>query len=260
MMNIDFILRSLTLFPHLDAICLLLKADTPRLTDPFIYCVRTILTHLHKSAKQNLVFVFTNASLAHECASSTIQRLNEFFTKEWPNERAPSQDAERCFKFDNIPFRHLAFKKHSSFPLEARHEQNAAERWALASEEIGNMFQYIKGLQAHKADETVEINRAKSLIRKMIPAFAELVRNICFSVIDHKTRLAEIEATSEEDIKGLKEKCTYIAHEPDLVQLDKPESFCWHDDCRSKVKVNLNAIDNDVIKKVMHFLRTWEAT
>ena len=59
--NFDNILAFLTKFEKINAVCVLLKPNNSRLSIAFRYCVLDLLTHLHKSLEQNLLFCFTNS-------------------------------------------------------------------------------------------------------------------------------------------------------------------------------------------------------
>ncbi|CAG2175050.1 unnamed protein product [Oppiella nova] len=59
--NFDAILRYISNLDELHGICILLKPNSARLTVMFQFCVKELLTHLHKSASNNIVFCFTNA-------------------------------------------------------------------------------------------------------------------------------------------------------------------------------------------------------
>ena len=59
--NFDNILAFLTKFEKINAVFVLLKPNNSRLSVAFRYCVLGLLTHLHKSLEQNLLFCFTNS-------------------------------------------------------------------------------------------------------------------------------------------------------------------------------------------------------
>lgn len=59
--NFEHILAYISQYTHLDGICVLLKPNEERLDVRFRYCVKELLTHLHRSAKDNIMFIFTHA-------------------------------------------------------------------------------------------------------------------------------------------------------------------------------------------------------
>lgn len=59
--NIQKIITHLTNVDDIDGICVLLKPNNARLTVMFSFCIRELLTHLHRDACRNIVFCFINA-------------------------------------------------------------------------------------------------------------------------------------------------------------------------------------------------------
>ena len=59
--NFQNILAHLSYYNEIHGICILLKPNNSRLTVMFQFCIKELLTHLHKSAADNIVFCFTNA-------------------------------------------------------------------------------------------------------------------------------------------------------------------------------------------------------
>jgi hypothetical protein len=60
-LNFDNNLAYVARINELHAICVLLKPNQSVLTAHFKYCIGQLLTRLHKSAAENIVFCFTNA-------------------------------------------------------------------------------------------------------------------------------------------------------------------------------------------------------
>ena len=58
--NTTLILDTVALFKELHGICIVLKATETRMTTEFKYCLSELLTHLHRNALENVIFVFTN--------------------------------------------------------------------------------------------------------------------------------------------------------------------------------------------------------
>ncbi|CAG8667344.1 17609_t:CDS:1, partial [Cetraspora pellucida] len=58
--NFENILMCVSQYDYLNGICILLKPNNARLNIIFRYCIQELLSHLHKSAKDNIVFCFTN--------------------------------------------------------------------------------------------------------------------------------------------------------------------------------------------------------
>src|SRR6185312_5955572 len=59
--NFENILKYIARYKHLNGICILLKPNSARLTVVFRFCIQELLSHLHRNAKDNIVFCFTNS-------------------------------------------------------------------------------------------------------------------------------------------------------------------------------------------------------
>jgi predicted GTPase len=59
--NFEDILAYIAQYDYLNGICILLKPNEERLHILFRFCVKELLRYLHVHAKQNIMFVFTNA-------------------------------------------------------------------------------------------------------------------------------------------------------------------------------------------------------
>jgi GTP-binding protein EngB required for normal cell division len=57
--NFKYTLRYISTLKELNGIAILMDANRTRLTPAFKYCIGQLLTHLHKDAAKNIVFVFT---------------------------------------------------------------------------------------------------------------------------------------------------------------------------------------------------------
>ena len=60
-LNCDNIIRHISGLKELHGICILLKPNEARLHDMFRFCITELLTRLHRSAVNNIVFCYTNA-------------------------------------------------------------------------------------------------------------------------------------------------------------------------------------------------------
>lgn len=58
--NFVRIINHLDHYEKIDAICVVMKPSNSRLTVLFKFCFHQLLAHLHSSAKNNIVFCFTN--------------------------------------------------------------------------------------------------------------------------------------------------------------------------------------------------------
>src|SRR6185436_20096823 len=115
--NFENILKYIARYKHLNGICILLKPNNSRLTVVFRFCIQELLSHLHRNAKDNIVFCFTNARGTFYRPGDTLPPLKkqlEELRKRSCVEIKVSHDTIYCF--DNELFRFLAaIKEHISF-------------------------------------------------------------------------------------------------------------------------------------------------
>ena len=60
-MNFQNILKTLSYLEELHGICILLKPNNSRLNIMFKFCIKELLTYLHRDASSNIMFCFTNS-------------------------------------------------------------------------------------------------------------------------------------------------------------------------------------------------------
>ena len=106
--NFDNILAFLLKYEKINAVCVLLKPNYAKLTVAFRFCVLELLTHLHKSLEQNLLFCFTNSRSTFYRPGDTMPVLKKLLAE---HNVGITIDKTRYFCFDNEAFRFLAYLK-----------------------------------------------------------------------------------------------------------------------------------------------------
>lgn len=116
--NCDDILRKISQYDVLHAICILLKPNNARITAEFEFCLNQLLSRLEKSASQNIIFVFTNSRGTSYRPGDTFPALQRVLQniKEKSHVDVPLKP-ENVFCLDNEAFRYLmAVKDGITFP------------------------------------------------------------------------------------------------------------------------------------------------
>ena len=93
------ILRVLRNYEKLHGILILLKPNNARLTVMFRFCVKELLTQLHRNAAQNMVFGFTNTRGSNYQPGDTFQPLEQLL-KEY-KDVIPGLFKETVYCFDS---------------------------------------------------------------------------------------------------------------------------------------------------------------
>jgi GTPase SAR1 family protein len=184
--NCDHILSYLSNYEYLNGICILFKPNNERLTINFRFCFKEILTHLHINAKDNLMFIFTNGRATFYRPGTTvrlIRQLIEELNQTW-NVEIPF-NTENSFTFDNEAFRFLAACKNGiKFPDEEVNNFNKS--WTKSVEEFSRLIQRILKCDIHAVRDSLSINAAQQLIRKLTRPVGEIAR-----LIQENIQLAE---------------------------------------------------------------------
>ena len=126
--NFEDILAYIGQYEYLNGICILLKPNEERLHILFRFCVKELLRHLHVQAKENLMFVFTNARSTSFQPGPCAPLLRELLRtlKDQSHAEVPFS-RENSFLFDNEAFRYLALCK-NGIEFDAMEKQDYSEK------------------------------------------------------------------------------------------------------------------------------------
>ncbi len=102
--NFENILAFLTYYDKINAVVVLLKPNSSRLTVAFRFCVLELLTHLHKSVVSNIIFAFTNSRGTFYRPGDTLPTLKKLLKEK---KIGIDLSPETYFCFDNEAFRYL---------------------------------------------------------------------------------------------------------------------------------------------------------
>lgn len=120
-LNCDDIFQKISQYDKIHAICFLLKPNDARVTAEFEFCVKELLSRLHKSATDNIVFIFTNSRASLYRPGDTLpalQRLLQNIREQPPYADIPLRK-ENIFCMDNEAFRFLMAMREVKFDDEA---------------------------------------------------------------------------------------------------------------------------------------------
>jgi len=107
--NMADILATLNSYEELHGILILLKSNSARLTITFEFCVKELLTHLHRSAVNNIAFGFTNTRISNYTPGDTFGPLETLLAQQPEVQLSLTMQTSYCF--DSESFRYLAAHK-----------------------------------------------------------------------------------------------------------------------------------------------------
>ena len=246
--NLNNILSYLANYEEIHAVCILLKPNNSRLTAMFRFCIQELLAQLHSSAKDNIVFCFTNARATFYQPGDTLPALNELLrTRKVAIEATP----DRYFCFDNEPFRFLACVK-NKVHFEQVDIDTYAKSWDKSVEETKRLFQYINSdLKPHKVRETISMNEARRIIVSMSKPLAEVAKTINYNVQAAEEAKKQIDLTASH-IKSLEKDLTFSGYDIEHVPLDFPRTVCTAPTCIKHVPVGNERVQNTVYEQICH--------
>ncbi|RIB14169.1 hypothetical protein C2G38_2096597, partial [Gigaspora rosea] len=229
--NFENILKNISQHKYLNGICILLKPNNARLTITFKFCIQELLSHLHKSAKDNIVFCFTNTRGTFFRPGDTfpvlkrqLQELKESFDIEIKINK------NIIYCFDNESFRFLAAKKEGMMFTDDE-KRNFASSWKKSKEESVRLLQYIKDLEPHEILDTISLNNARQTVLLLREPLADIERNIQENIVETEKLKEEIQRadlSNEELIKRL-----YVPHiELKIIPLERPRVVCKNISCQ----------------------------
>ncbi|RYP83149.1 hypothetical protein DL769_001455 [Monosporascus sp. CRB-8-3] len=223
--NMADILRVLRNYNNLHGILILLKPNAPRLTVMFRFCIKQLLTHLHRNAAENIVFGFTNTRASNYKPGDTFKPLEKLLTEY--NEINMGLFEHNVYCFDSESFRYLAAQKKG---IDMGFRDDNRRSWEYSVSECKRLVKHFKGIKPHQVRSTINLNETRNMIIRLTEPMALLAQKIAFSI-----------AVNEEQIKELKksklsraelEKRLFVQKESlASVEVAKPRTVCTNAAC-----------------------------
>lgn len=227
MTNILSVLRS---YDKLRGILILLKPNNARLGVMFKFCIKELLTHLHRNAAENMVFGFTNTRGSNYAPGDTFGPLETILDEYKDVIQGLYNDTVYCFDFES--FRYLAARKKG---LDMGHIEDYRRSWNHVANEAQRLVQYFQGLRPHQVKATVSLNETRYLIQQLMQPIAKISAAIQDSITQNQQQirdLANTKAPGKELVKKLHITKTVVA----ATQLTQPKTVCSNAECVMVVK------------------------
>ncbi|KAI8670436.1 G domain-containing protein [Fusarium keratoplasticum] len=221
--NMANVLSTLGGLEELHGILFLLKPTMSRLTPAVRWCVKELLTHLHKDAARNLVFGFTNTRQAGYTPGDSYKPLESLL-----NEVDIALGGEIVYSFDSEGFRFLAALK------QARNELDGIDAfrrsWERSKKEIHRLLHHFQMLQPHAIQSTISLNRARELITALTRPMADITGSIEDTIRINTERLSELQDSrcKGDELKAKLHFQRVIIH---ATKLARPRTVCCDQAC-----------------------------
>ena len=230
--NFEEILRFISQFNHLNAICVLFKPEETRMNILFRFCINELLRHLDSSAKHNLIFLFTNGRVSFYRPGQSrrlIARVLEEHRKKYHVEIPFTTD--NTFVVDNESFRYLVLCQ-NGIVLDDDQVNSYNQSWQHSVKEYQRFLTYVLQRPVHHVNNFVSLNTAEQLIRKLPRPLAETQRLIEQNIQlaqQHRQRVIDNPEILEEGLPQLAAQ---------IVQLPYPRTVCASDECSRIITVD----------------------
>ncbi|KAL2808296.1 hypothetical protein BJX63DRAFT_436282 [Aspergillus granulosus] len=226
MANMLAILRN---YPALHGILILLKPNNARLGVMFRFCVKELLTHLHTSAAQNMVFGFTNTRGSNYTPGDTFKPL-ESLLSEYHNV-IPQLSRSNVYCFDSESFRYLAARKKG---IEMGHMGDYQRSWEQSSQEADRLLAHFQSLRPHHTQETLSLNETRHLIAQLTAPMQQISVAITDTIAKNEQQAKDLK-DAQLTMNDLKTKLRIHKTTVTGAQLTKPKTVCANDACVESV-------------------------
>ncbi|KAL4799511.1 hypothetical protein BDV19DRAFT_385279 [Aspergillus venezuelensis] len=243
MANMLSILRN---YQNLHGILILLKPNNARLGVMFRFCIKELLTHLHSSAAQNMVFGFTNTRGSNYTPGDTFKPL-EALLSEYRNV-IPPLSRPNVYCFDSESFRYLAARKNG---IEMGHMEDYRRSWEHSSQEADRLLTHFRSLRPHHTQETLSLNETRYLIAQLTAPMQQISVAITDTIAKNEKQMVELNSVqgTMDDLKGKLNihKTTVLA-----TQLTQPKTVCANPACVETVRDEKTDSEIKLRKKLCH--------
>ncbi|KAI5919568.1 hypothetical protein F4810DRAFT_724475 [Camillea tinctor] len=224
--NLSNILRTLNRLPKLDGIIILLKPNAARLTLMFRFCVKELLSSLHRNAAQNIVWGFTNTRQSNYMPGDAYRPLQRLLEKH--KSLGLELTPKTVFCFDSESFRCLAVKQ--QLGKEMPHMEDFHRSWERSVTETRRLLQHFANIEPHDVKSTISMNRAREIIAQLTKPMAMLTDTIQRTIVLNQDKIQELESAK---CKGedLKKTLHFERIDIELLQLNDPQTVCAHPKC-----------------------------
>ena len=219
------ILQTLSNYDDLHGILILLKSNSARLTISFIYCLKELLKHLHRSASKNMVFGFTNTRISNYTPGDTYGPLKKLLSEHPDVGFSLTTGTTYCF--DSESFRYLAAYKNN---VHLPNEEDFRRSWQHSRMEALRLVKNFNAKPPHAVNSTLSLNGARELIAELTKPMAEIAQTIRANIALCKDKEKELGDTRLSGNK-LRKRVQIQRIQLEPRPLDKPRTVCTASTC-----------------------------
>ncbi|KAJ8130220.1 hypothetical protein O1611_g3412 [Lasiodiplodia mahajangana] len=185
--NMADILATLSSYDELHGILILLKSNNSRLTVTFNFCMKELLTHLHRSAARNVAFGFTNTRISNYTPGDTFGPLSALL--EDHSDIGLHLNTHTTYCFDSESFRYLAAFKQGVL---MENGDDFRRSWQHSREETLKLVNYFKTKPPYRVQSTISLNGTRRLILDLTKPMADISNLIRKNIAMSNDKIAEL--------------------------------------------------------------------
>ncbi|KAL7971786.1 hypothetical protein HDV63DRAFT_416165 [Trichoderma sp. SZMC 28014] len=223
--NMADILQTISSYEELHGILVLVKSNNARLTVTFTYCIKELLTHLHRSAAKIMAFGFTNTRISNYAPGDSFKPLKSLLDKHSDIPITLSTSTTYCF--DSESFRYLAAYKQG---IPVANEEEFRRSWNHSSEEAHRLVDYFASTPSHPVTSTLSLNGTRKLILELAKPMARIAESIRKNIKLSEDRKVELSDTKL-SAKNLRKKLCLEKIQFRAEKLDRPRTVCKNTSC-----------------------------
>ncbi|SPJ78523.1 uncharacterized protein FTOL_06912 [Fusarium torulosum] len=223
--NMNDILSVLRTYDNLHGVLILLKPNAARLTVMFRFCIKQLLTHLHRNAANNIVFGFTNTRGSNYKPGDTFKPLNSLLAEYEDVKMGLFENNVYCF--DSESFRYLAAKKKG---IDIGHLEDNRRSWEYSVGECERLVKYCQSITPHQVRSTINLNETRNTIHRLTEPMTAIAEKIRASIDVNKDAIKELQ-DFELTRKELQQRLFVQRESLMSVKVERPQTVCTHDDC-----------------------------
>ena len=191
--HVNNIIRLLSTYDEIHAICILVKGSETRLTNAFKYTLTELLIRLDTRACKNIIFVLTHTNSNSDQTQAIIQTFLEERNLAIP--MPPDKPTVYCF--DNDAVRYLAQCK-NKIPQSEDDEDDAERNWKKSMRATQAMLEYVSSLKPHSLEKIMTIYDADHTIRILSKLVLETLMCISKDKDDLEQKRTDAQAAKAE--------------------------------------------------------------
>lgn len=244
--NMADVLSVLRNYQELHGILVLLKPNNSRLNVMFKFCIKELLTHLHRNAAHNMVFGFTNTRGSNYNPGDTFKPLEALLSEYRDVNLGLFHNTVYCF--DSESFRYLAAHKQG---VNLGSFDDYFRSWEQSAIESRRLLNYIRGLEPHQVQNTLSLNETRHLVLQLTKPMAEIAQKIndTIELNERDTELLRNSKISKDEmLKRLNVQQNSVVFTP----VSRPKTVCTNARCIEKVDIPGPNGEDTVHKSLCH--------